>query len=169
MFHSVRAGIAGMLSGLGERLAPADPRDEYVMEAWDGWAFLNDENKTQKPPIPGIVIRADDLGEYVQVPRPAPADLAPYSPPEDQPRYLAELEAALTDPDLRGRLEADGSLVMRIRIEPEMVGAIDRAQERFGLASRAQVLQKGLELIKLLSTRRTYNEIGRELISEIEE
>lgn len=52
----------------------------------------------------------------------------------------------------------DGSLVLHIEMDAGMVAVIDRLAALHNM-DRLEVLQKGVELFKLMSTRQTYNEI----------
>lgn len=53
---------------------------------------------------------------------------------------------------------ADGSLVLHLELDAGMVATIDRLAGLHDL-DRLEVIQKAVELFKLLSIRQTYNEI----------
>lgn len=56
-----------------------------------------------------------------------------------------------------GTYTEDGGLVLHLELDADLVADIDKLRARFNFDNRNQVLQRGVELLKLLSTRSTYN------------
>lgn len=79
-------------------------------------------------------------------------------PPAPSPMDLDKLQEEL---DRSGeQWTPDGRLVVTLELEPDLVEALDKLVALHGLADRYQALQKGVELLKFLSTASTYNRTG---------
>jgi hypothetical protein len=66
-----------------------------------------------------------------------------------------------------GHWTPDGKVVFRLEMDASLVADMDRLVALHGLESRARVLQRGVELLKLLSSKSTYDTRTPRKIREI--